>query len=190
MKRITAFRGIALAAVLAAALAGAAPFPRRRAIRIHARRPHALRRLRPVAEDRSRSIGGGIIHVGFAPGDIALPQEKVLDWVRTSAKAVTTYYGRFPVAQLQLLLVPVDGPRVRGGTTWGYRGAAIRMLLGRDSSEDVLRRDWVMVHEMVHPALPDLPSGMPGCRKDLPSMSNRSRGCRPATSRPRKSGRR
>ena len=42
-------------------------------------------------------ISGGIIHVAFAPGEIALPNEKVLDWVRTSAKAVATYYGRFPV---------------------------------------------------------------------------------------------
>src|SRR5882757_4235760 len=42
-------------------------------------------------------IGGGIIHVGFAPGEMTLPREKVLDWVRMSAKAVTAYYGRFPV---------------------------------------------------------------------------------------------
>src|SRR6267378_3341498 len=101
-------------------------------------------------------VAGGVIHVAFAPGDIALPKDKVLDWIRTSARAVATYYGRFPVASLKLLMVPVDGPRVRGGTTWGYRGAAIRVLLGRDSSEDDLRRDWVMVHEMVHLALPDM----------------------------------
>jgi hypothetical protein len=54
-------------------------------------------------------------------------------------------------------LVPVEGGRIRGGTTWGYRGAAIRIPLGRDSTEDVLQRDWVMVHEMVHTALPDMP---------------------------------
>jgi hypothetical protein len=101
-------------------------------------------------------VPGGVIHVGFAPGDIALPQDKILDWIRMSAKAVSTYYGHFPVKSLRLLLVPVDGPRVRGGTTWGYRGAAIRIMLGRQSSEDDLRRDWVMVHEMVHTALPDM----------------------------------
>ena len=101
-------------------------------------------------------VPAGTIHVAFAPGDIILPKEKVLDWVRTSAKAVTAYYGRFPVSSLRLLLVPVDGARVRGGTTWGYRGAAIRIPLGRESTEDDLRRDWVMVHEMVHTALPDL----------------------------------
>jgi hypothetical protein len=98
----------------------------------------------------------GVIHVGFAPGEFALPKEKILDWVRTSAKAVSTYYGHFPVKSLRLLLVPVDGPRVRGGTTWGYRGAAIRVLVGRDSNEEALKRDWVLVHEMVHTALPDM----------------------------------
>ncbi len=102
-------------------------------------------------------VPGGVIHVGFAAGDMALPKEKVLDWVRTSARAVATYYGKFPVTSLRLLLVPVDGPRVRGGTTWGYHGAAIRVLIGRQASEDDLRRDWVMVHEMVHLALPDMP---------------------------------
>ncbi len=102
-------------------------------------------------------VPGGVIHVGFAPGTIALPKEKILDWVKMSAKAVATYYGRFPVSALKLLIVPVDGPRVRGGTTWGYRGAAIRVMFGRESSEDDLRRDWIMVHEMVHTALPDMP---------------------------------
>ncbi|MDW4809900.1 hypothetical protein NQ359_23730, partial [Escherichia coli] len=76
-------------------------------------------------------VGGATIHVGFAPGEMALPKEKILDWVKTSARAVSTYYGHFPVQSLRLLLVPVDGPRVRGGTTWGYRGAAIRVLIGR-----------------------------------------------------------
>jgi hypothetical protein len=102
-------------------------------------------------------VPGGVIHVAFAPGDVTLPREKILDWIKTSARAVSIYYGRFPVASLKLLMVPVSGPRVRGGTTWGYRGAAIRVLIGRDASEDDLRRDWILVHEMVHLALPDMP---------------------------------
>jgi hypothetical protein len=101
-------------------------------------------------------VSGGTIHVAFAPGEITLPREKVFDWIKASARAVSTYYGRFPVSSLRLLLVPVDGARVRGGTTWGYRGAAIRLPLGRDSTEADLKRDWVIVHEMVHTALPDL----------------------------------
>ncbi|MBS0530785.1 MAG: hypothetical protein JSS22_15555, partial [Proteobacteria bacterium] len=98
----------------------------------------------------------GVIHVAFAPGDIELPRETILAWIKRSAKAVSTYYGRFPVDSLRLLLVPVNGSRVQGGTTWGYRGAAIRIPIGRASDKDDLRRDWVMVHEMVHTALPDM----------------------------------
>jgi hypothetical protein len=155
MKNATAFRWIVAGAVIAAMLGGLVSF------RADAQSEYMRGDRMPYdAFDRlpqtDLEIAGSTIHVAFAPGDIALPREKVLDWIRTSAKAVSAYYGRFPVSSLRLLLVPVEGARIRGGTTWGYRGAAIRIPLGRDSTEDVLRRDWVMVHEMVHTALPDL----------------------------------
>ncbi|GEP00694.1 hypothetical protein [Methylobacterium haplocladii] len=101
-------------------------------------------------------VEGGTIHVGFAPGALALPRAEIFDWVRRSATAVTTYYGRFPVRSLRLLIVPVGGPGVQGGTTWGYRGAAIRILVGAEADTADLSRDWMMVHEMVHTALPDM----------------------------------
>jgi hypothetical protein len=155
MKNATAFRWVVAGAVIAAMLASVVSF------RADAQSEYMRGDRMPYdAFDRlprtDLEIAGGTIHVAFAPGDIALPKEKVLDWIRMSAKAVSTYYGRFPVSSLRLLLVPVEGARIRGGTTWGYRGAAIRIPLGSDSTEEVLRRDWVMVHEMVHTALPDL----------------------------------
>ena len=157
MKAIGALRGIVVAAVLAATVASVLSF------RADAQSEYMRGDRMPYdAFDRlpktDLEISGGTIHVAFAPGEMTLPREAVLDWVKTSAKAVATYYGRFPVDKLRLLLVPVDGARIRGGTTWGYRGAAIRIPLGRDSTAEVLRRDWVMVHEMVHTALPDLDS--------------------------------
>lgn len=155
MKNAKTFRWMVAGAVIAAMLASAVSF------RADAQSEYMRGDRMPYdAFDRlpqtNIEFAGGTIHVAFAPGEIALPKEKVLDWIKMSAKAVTTYYGRFPVSSLRLLLVPVDGARIRGGTTWGYRGAAIRIPLGRNSTEDVLRRDWVMVHEMVHTALPDL----------------------------------
>jgi hypothetical protein len=156
MRRVSA-GGIVAAAVLAAMLANLIPF--RAGAQSDLMRGD---RMPYDAFDRlprtDIEISGSTIHVGFAPGDMTLPKEKILDWVRMSAKAVTTYYDRFPVEQLRLLLVPVDGARIRGGTTWGYRGAAIRIPFGRESTEEVLRHDWVMVHEMVHTALPDMDS--------------------------------
>lgn len=156
MKTAGAFRSTIAAAFIAAMLASAISF------RADAQSEYMRGDRMPYdAFDRlpktDLEIGGSTIHVAFAPGEMTLSKEKLLDWIRMSARAVTTYYGRFPVGSLRLLLVPVEGARIRGGTTWGYRGAAIRIPLGRDSSEDVLRRDWVMVHEMAHTALPDMP---------------------------------
>jgi hypothetical protein len=155
MKNATAFRWIVAGAVIAAMLASVISF------RADAQSEYMRGDRMPYdAFDRlpktDLEVSGSTIHVAFAPGTIALPGEKIFDWIKMSAKAVSTYYGRFPVSSLRLLIVPVDGARVRGGTTWGYRGAAIRLPFGRDSTEDDLRRDWVIVHEMVHTALPDL----------------------------------
>lgn len=158
MKYAEGFRWIASAAAISLALLGIFPSSANSQSEFlrGGRMPYdAFDRLAKTDLD----VHGGVIHVAFAPGDIALPKDKVLDWIRASARAVSTYYGRFPVNSLKLLLVPVDGRRVRGGTTWRYRGAAIRVLLGRDSSEEDLRRDWVMVHEMVHLALPHMEQG-------------------------------
>jgi hypothetical protein len=146
---------IARSAVAALLLAGAFAAP------AHAQ-PELMRsdRMPYDAFDRmpqtDLDVPSGVIHVAFAAGELALPKETILQWVATSAQAVSTYYGRFPVKSLKLLFVPVDGTRVRGGTTWGYRGAAIRLPLGRDAGMDDLKRDWVLVHEMVHLALPDM----------------------------------
>ena len=125
-------------------------------------------------------VPGGVIHVAFAPGDIALPKEKVLDWVKASARAVATYYGRYPVRELKLLIVPVSGPaRARRAPHGVTRGAAIRVLLGREASEEDLRRDWVMGAERwCISRCPTWRSGTPGCPKGLPSTSNRSPGRR------------
>jgi hypothetical protein len=156
MKSAAALRWIVVAAVFAAMLAGMTAF--------HASAQSDFMRGDRMPYDAfdqlpktDLDVPGAAIHVAFAPGDITLPREKILDWIKTSARAVATYYGRFPVGSLKLLMVPVNGPRIRGGTTWGYRGAAIRVLIGRDASEDDLRRDWILVHEMVHLALPDMP---------------------------------
>ena len=100
---------------------------------------------------------GGVVHVGFAPGEFALPKSAILDRVRGAAFAVAHYYGHYPVPSVRYLIVPIDGEGVRGGTTWGYRGAACRILIGRDCDVDELKLDWIMTHEMVHTALPDMP---------------------------------
>jgi hypothetical protein len=101
-------------------------------------------------------VGGGTLHVAFAPGEIDLPRRAIMDWLTTSAKAVTVYFGKFPVASARVLIVPVPGSGVQAGTTYGYRGAAVRLVVGSDVTEAELTDDWKAVHEMTHLALPDV----------------------------------
>jgi hypothetical protein len=103
------------------------------------------------------TIGGATLNIAFAPGEFALPRSAFVAWIERSAKAVSVYYGRFPVASVRLLIVPASGSGVQKGTSFGYRGAAMRLIIGSDTTEAELRKDWVVVHEMTHLALPDLP---------------------------------
>jgi hypothetical protein len=102
------------------------------------------------------NVGGGTLNVGFAPGELALPRSAFKAWLEKSAKAVSVYFGKFPVTSARILIVPVPGRGVQGGTTFGYRGAAIRLVVGSDVTEADLADDWKAVHEMTHLALPDV----------------------------------
>ncbi|MGH6736244.1 MAG: hypothetical protein ACRECX_09205 [Methyloceanibacter sp.] len=98
--------------------------------------------------------GGSTLNVGFAPGASALPRSAILAWLETSAKAVSVYFGKFPVASARILIVPVPDAGVPAATTFGYRGAAIRFVVGSDVTKTQLADDWKGVHEMTHLALP------------------------------------
>src|SRR5262245_57191240 len=74
-------------------------------------------------------VGGGTLQVAFGPGALELSRETILDWVTRSVRAVASYYGRLPDSHARLLIVPIDGKGVRGGTTFGYHGAASRILI-------------------------------------------------------------
>jgi hypothetical protein len=73
-------------------------------------------------------ISGSVIDLEFAPGALETPIAAVHHWIAASACAVTTYYGRFPVKHLHLLILPVEGPgrrseRKNHGLQWRlYKG--------------------------------------------------------------------
>src|SRR5271168_3834829 len=81
------------------------------------------------------TIGGGVIDVVFADGADGLDRARVLAWIRTSATAVTTYFGRFPVSHVGLLVIADDGDKIGSGTTYGFDGSAIRIHVGRAAGD-------------------------------------------------------
>src|SRR5215471_10422283 len=101
--------------------------------------------------------GDATIDVTFAPGKIELARSQILAWVLTAVEAVTEYFGQFPVSHARIIIKPVVGRSgVLSGMTWGERGALTRISLGQFTSQSQLDDDWMMTHELVHMAFPDV----------------------------------
>ena len=109
----------------------------------------------PAAE--SVAIPGGEIAIEFSRAPGGLDRARMLAWVQDSANAVVTFYGRFPVENLRLVVTPASGRGIGGGRTWAHHGALIRIRVGESSNAEDYANDWVLVHEMTHLALPSLP---------------------------------
>ena len=122
---------------------------------VHAEPAAPVDAAQPLVE--SVAIGRARLELQFAPGFDAGLQAEARAWVRRSAAAVSAYFGSFPVPQAELLLIPVDGAGVRGGVTYGVPALVIRIRLGRDTTRAQFLDDWILVHEMVHLAIPRIP---------------------------------
>lgn len=114
-----------------------------------------------IVATRDLKAGGATLQVDFSAGPLDLPQNAVLAHIQTAARAVVAYYGRFPVSRDRILVVPWEGrDGVGGGTTWGDMAgfpAMTRIHVGQHATEQDLKDDWMMTHELVHTAFPSLP---------------------------------
>lgn len=126
--------GACLALVLLSTVAGAAEEPTTRTIEAE----------------------GARVSVEFQSTDFKYGTAPVVTWIERSMAIVAHYYGQFPAKQLRMRVTLGDGGRVRHGTTYGMPVPFIRLQLGRDVTADQLHEDWVLVHEMVHLALPEV----------------------------------
>ena len=108
-------------------------------------------RVEPLAVGRAR------LELQFAPGFEADLQAEACAWVQRSAAAVASYFGSFPVPQAELLLLPAEGAGVRGGVTYGLPSLLMRVRVGRETTRAQFLNDWILVHEMVHLAIPRIP---------------------------------
>ena len=99
------------------------------------------------------------VSVEFAPGELQLPRERLQRWVDESQAMLRETCGRFPVHELALTIVPRGNSRgIHDGTTRARgAGATIEIGVGGRAGERALERDWVLVHEMLHLAIPNLP---------------------------------
>jgi hypothetical protein len=102
-------------------------------------------------------VAAGVIQaaVGLDGGPLALGAEALQTALSAAARLLSDYYGRFPVQELTVIVVPVPGSEVFG-MQLGNGGASILLFLGREATELAPEHDWVLVHEMFHLGLPTL----------------------------------
>jgi len=101
-------------------------------------------------------IDGSKIDVSIESGKMKLSQPQLVQWVKSAAEAVATYYGRYPVPRVQIRIIPVDGSGVRHGQTFGYDGGLIKIRVGEQTQAAELANDWMLTHEMVHLSFPSM----------------------------------
>ena len=81
---------------------------------------------------------------------------EVRAWIDSATQAVNAYYGRFPVERARMLLERVDGSGVRWARTFAHPGAFVRVGVGSGTSPSQVASDWILTHEFIHLALPQL----------------------------------
>lgn len=102
-------------------------------------------------------VNGAVIDVTFADGKVDLPAAQITAWITNAAEAVAKYFGRFPVPNPKIRVHPTEGRSgVFHGTTYGSNGGFTRISIGQHTTQRELDEDWMMTHELVHMAFPDI----------------------------------
>jgi hypothetical protein len=105
---------------------------------------------------RTIDAQGAHVTVDFQSTDFEHGTAPIVMWIERSMGIVARYYGQFPAKELRIRISSGGGSRVGRGTTYGMRVPFIRLQIGREATAEDLRDDWVLVHEMVHLALPEV----------------------------------
>jgi hypothetical protein len=98
------------------------------------------------------------IVVAMLDGKLIMTDADIDHWIDLSARAVESYYGRFPVRRLLLLVAPSSWGREQvEGRTLAGGGSTILIGVSAEMKPEDIPRDWVLTHEMTHLAMPTLP---------------------------------
>lgn len=106
---------------------------------------------------RRLSVGSDAhVELAIGPGDLAVTDDDLVTWTTNAARAVTAWFGRFPMPEALVLLVPERSRWIGLGKTLSGGGGTIFVRVGDRASPAALRSDWVLVHEMTHLAFPSV----------------------------------
>jgi hypothetical protein len=110
-----------------------------------------------IAQDKAQlQIGGATIDIAIDPVPSPDLHKLILNWIATAARAVTTYYTKYPVPHVSIAVNLEDGARVNSGRAFGWQQAHISISVGRSMTAAGFADDWTITHEMVHLAFPSV----------------------------------
>jgi hypothetical protein len=109
-------------------------------------------------ERETLQSGDSVLELALAPGQAPLGVSRagLRSAISAAAAAVTSYYGRFPVPEVTLIVLPSSGSDVFG-MQLGNGGATVLLFVGADVRDHDLSRHWVITHELLHLGFPTLP---------------------------------
>jgi len=111
----------------------------------------------PAQQVETIAVPQGLITLITEPGFSARQRKLHSAWVRSAAASVAGYFGRFPVPVCEVQVQRVGGVGIASGVTFAEPQPYIRVRMGQDTQARQLAADWVLLHEMVHLAVPQVP---------------------------------
>ena len=101
-------------------------------------------------------VPGGELHAAVLDGRPRLNEAQTIDWLQRAAGAVAALYARFPVASLQIVVVP--GAQGAGPVPSAYvlrgGGPGAHFFVNQRRPIEEFLPDWSAVHELSHLLLP------------------------------------
>lgn len=103
-------------------------------------------------EERRVAMPGGVLRVAILAGADAAQREKLDRWFGRVAHAVLGAYGRLPLPDVQVLMLPMGsrGRAVVFGQSVRGQGNALHLLIDPSRPETEFDDDWMAVHELSH----------------------------------------
>ena len=98
------------------------------------------------------ALGDGELHVAMLAGADAVQRARLLAWLEQVGRAALSAYGRLPLADVQVLIVPVGTQReaVVFGQSLRGQGNGLTLFVDPAQHAQAYARDWVALHELSH----------------------------------------
>ena len=98
------------------------------------------------------ALPGGVLRLAILRDGNTAERAKLRAWLDRVAKASLSAYGRLPLAEVQVLMIPVDNPRgaVMFGQSVRGQGNALELLIDPSRPPAEFDDDWMAVHELSH----------------------------------------